>query len=145
MFTYTVAHDWDDSAQVVMDGLTAFNKPVIGPPNERKLSVISRNDKNEVIAGLLAAVNLGWMYVAWIWVAEPQRRKGIGKELMAKAETEARTLDCHHVWLTTRDFQARPFYESISYKVFAALEDYPKGHTRFFMRKCLAPSAGDRG
>jgi len=42
--------------------------------------------------------------------------------------------------LETASFEARPFYEKLGYEVFAALEDYPPGHTKFYLRKRLAPA-----
>ena len=38
-------------------------------------------------------------------------------------------------------FQARGFYEKLGYAVFGALEDYPIGHSRMFLRKTIAPAA----
>jgi iron complex outermembrane receptor protein len=44
---------------------------------------------------------------------------------------------CHSAYLDTFSFQAKPFYERCGYEVFGVLEDFPKGHQRFFMRKSL--------
>jgi N-acylglucosamine-6-phosphate 2-epimerase len=54
---------------------------------------------------------------------------------MNDAEREAKGLGCDHTHLTTLDFQAQEFYEKLGYEVFAALEDYPHGHTRIMMKK----------
>ena len=32
-------------------------------------------------------------------------------------------------------FQARPFYERLGYTIFGQIDDYPAGHTRFFLQK----------
>src|SRR6266404_1919435 len=40
--------------------------------------------------------------------------------------------------LETHSFQARPFYEKYGYQVFATLDDWPPGHSKFFLRKQLA-------
>jgi uncharacterized protein (DUF924 family) len=39
--------------------------------------------------------------------------------------------------LETTSFEARPFYEKRGYEVFATLDDYPPGHSKFFLRKRL--------
>jgi GNAT superfamily N-acetyltransferase len=56
---------------------------------------------------------------------------------MAAAEEEARRRGCHHALLDTFDFQARSLYERLGYEVFGTLDDFPRGHQRFFMRKAL--------
>src|SRR5205823_2780313 len=39
--------------------------------------------------------------------------------------------------LDTFDFQARGFYERLGYETFAEVQDFPRGHSRFFMKKTL--------
>jgi ribosomal protein S18 acetylase RimI-like enzyme len=67
------------------------------------------------------------------------RGSGAGRALMAAAESHAAATGCHSAWLDS--FQARDFYEALGYTVFGQLEDYPKGQTRWFLRKRLAPLA----
>jgi hypothetical protein len=42
--------------------------------------------------------------------------------------------------LDTFSFQARGFYEKLGYCVFGTLDDYPPGHSRFYLTKRLAGS-----
>jgi ribosomal protein S18 acetylase RimI-like enzyme len=44
------------------------------------------------------------------------RHRGIGTELMIRAENHAIARGCHSVWLDT--FQARGFYEAVEYELF---------------------------
>jgi isopentenyl diphosphate isomerase/L-lactate dehydrogenase-like FMN-dependent dehydrogenase len=39
--------------------------------------------------------------------------------------------------LETCSFQARPFYERLGDRVVGAIDNYPPGHAKFFMRKAL--------
>jgi ribosomal protein S18 acetylase RimI-like enzyme len=135
MLNYTIEHQWEEhSSRAVMEGLKTFNAGVIGRDHPQKLAVIVR-DEGQVVAGVLGETKWDWMYIAWLWVDERYRMKGIGKQLMHHAEYEAQVMGCHHAHLTTLDFQAKAFYEKLGYAVFAALEDYPQGHTRFLMKK----------
>jgi ribosomal protein S18 acetylase RimI-like enzyme len=136
MLNYTIDHEWkDEPSQAVMNGLQNFNAAFIGFDNPQKLAVTVRDGAQKIVAGLLAQTNWNWMYIGWLWVDEKYRRRGIGKQLMSDAEREAKRLGCDHTHLTTLDFQAQEFYETLGYEVFAALEDYPRGHTRFMMKK----------
>ena len=73
-------------------------------------------------------------------IPEEMRGTGVGRTLMQRAEEEALRRGCHQVWLDTFSFQARGFYEKLGYAVFGALDDYPVGHSRFFLRKTIAPA-----
>jgi len=42
---------------------------------------------------------------------------------------------CSGAWLDAFSFQARGFYEKLGYAVFGSIEDYPPGHSRFFLKK----------
>lgn len=57
---------------------------------------------------------------------------------MIEAAAAARGAESVHV--DTYDFQALGFYERNGYEVFGQLDDYPIGHTRFFLRKSLKPA-----
>ena len=56
---------------------------------------------------------------------------------MIEIERLAHERRCSYCYLDTFSFQARPFYEKLGYKVFGTLEDHPKGHTHYFMKKAL--------
>ncbi len=85
--------------------------------------------------GLSGVMSWGWLFIDAVWVHADLRGRGAGRVLMAHAEHHAVAQGCHSAWLDT--FQARAFYESIGYAVFGALEDYPPGQTRSFLRKRL--------
>ncbi len=69
-------------------------------------------------------------------------RQGLGKELLRRAEDEARACGCVGAHLDTFSFQARGLYEKQGYAAFGALPDCPPGHARFFLSKRLgAPPA----
>ena len=60
---------------------------------------------------------------------------------MQLAEREAVSRGCHGAWLDTFEFQARGFYERIGYECFGELPGYPRGFSRFFMKKILLQSS----
>ena len=76
-----------------------------------------------------------------LWVAEDVRGRGLGRRLLFAAEAAAIKRGSRGAWLGTFDFQSRGFYERLGYTVFAALADFPDGHTHYHLWKSLASAA----
>ena len=93
----------------------------------------------QILVGLAGETYCGWLFVRYLWVSDELRGRGVGRELMARAEARARELGCHSAWLDTFSFQAPGFYEKLGYEEFGRL-DYPPGHHKHFLRKRLTPS-----
>ena len=97
-------------------------------------SVIART----TMGGLLGGIWGGWLRISYLWVDEAARGKRWATRLMDTAEAYAVERGCHSAELDTHSFQARPFYERRGYEVFGELDDYPKGHKKYFLRKQLS-------
>lgn len=97
-----------------------------------------KSEEGEILGGLLGQIWAGWLYVGTLAVHEPVRGHGYGTKLLARAEQYAVGRGCTNAWLNTFSFQARPLYERLGYRVFGTLDDYPQGHSLFFMTKRLA-------
>jgi GNAT superfamily N-acetyltransferase len=119
--------------------LVAFNESRAGPSGYRALVVELRDPEGAVVGGLWGSTGYGWMYVQLLAVPESLHGQGWGSRLMALAEEEAIKRGCDAAWLDTFEFQARGFYERLGYTCFATLPEYPKGSSRYFMRKALTP------
>lgn len=107
--------------------------------NYRPLSVFLRDDGNSTVGGIIGATVWGWLEIKLLWVSAEHRDQGFGTKLVRAAEAEAERRGCHHALVDTFDFQARGFYERMGYERFGRLDDYPKGHARFFFQKQLIP------
>jgi ribosomal protein S18 acetylase RimI-like enzyme len=57
---------------------------------------------------------------------------------MEAAEFEAKGRNCHAAYVDTFSFLALDFYQKLGYTIFGSLEDFPKGHTRYFLKKVFA-------
>ena len=132
----------DDPAEadveVLPNGLEAFNERQ-WPQHPRwlPLAVFVRN-QGGIVAGLAGETYCGWLFIKYLWVSEGLRGRGVGRELMARAEARARDRGCHSAWLDTFSFQAPGFYEKLGYEEFGRL-DYPPDHQRHFLGKRLTP------
>ena len=70
-------------------------------------------------------------------VAPEARSQGVGRALLAAAETLARERGCHAAWLDTYDHQGPDYYPCLGWIMFGELPDFPKGGNRRFYRKAL--------
>jgi GNAT superfamily N-acetyltransferase len=140
--SFQVCKTSDDSESLrndrrtVGESLTGFNKEKTGCEAEF-LWVFMRDRKSRVVGGLLGYTFGDWMHVNILWVEESFRNKDNGTKLLRMAEDEAARRGCRHVDLDTMSWQARPFYERNGYTVFATLDNYPRGHSKYFMKKDL--------
>lgn len=127
-----------DDRNTIVDGLIEYNRQQGYVWNRQPLNVVARDADGRVVGGLLAEVNLGWAFVAALWVDSAARGAGVGSGLMRSAETEARRRGCVGIYLDTYSFQARPFYESLGYHLFGELENCPPAGSKYYLCKRLA-------
>ncbi|TDR72022.1 GNAT family N-acetyltransferase [Paludibacterium purpuratum] len=121
----------------IIGPLKQFNEQQAGPGGYRPLVITVKNEADEVVGGLWGATSYGWLFTQLLVVPEAARGKGLGKKILAMAEREAIARGCHSAWLDTFEFQAKGFYQQLGYTVFGELPDYPRGFSRFFLKKSL--------
>ena len=125
-----------DERAAVIGGLVEFNVAQTGTEHRdyRELYVLARRD-GELIGGLLGSTHWNWLFISHLWLAESARRSGVGRQLIEAAEQEAARRGCAHVHCDTFDFQALGFYQKLGFEIFGQLENYPPGHTRYYLQK----------
>jgi 8-oxo-dGTP pyrophosphatase MutT (NUDIX family)/GNAT superfamily N-acetyltransferase len=116
--------------------LDVYNRTFLGETGFSRVCFFVRNERGEIMAGLVGSAYARCLFVADLWVHAELRRRGIGSELLARAERRAIELGCHSVWLDTFSFQAPEFYPRFGYEVFGTL-DHPPDHRRIFLWKQL--------
>lgn len=127
----------DGPKQFVVNGVDNHNIAVTGESAYYPVQYYLRGADDEVLGGLLGQIWGGWLHIKFVWVAPPARGKGHAAAMVGLAEDYARARGCHGAHLETFSFQARPLYERLGYKVFGQIDDYPPGHTNFFLKKML--------
>ena len=131
-------HGSPGDATFVREGLALFNVATTGDSYFSPLAIYLKDERGAVLGGALGHVWGGWLDLEYLWVTEPFRGQGHGGKLLEAAEDEARSQGCHGVFLTTFSFQARPFYQEFGYEVVAEIPEYPRGHSRYVLKKTLA-------
>lgn len=126
-----------EELETIGAALAAFNESDVGPAERLAIAVVVRDDRGAIVAGVSGYTAWGWLYVQWLWVAETQRGQGLAGQMLAAAEDEARKRGCHSAYIDTFNPVALAVYQRAGYFAFGALEDFPKGRTRTFLRKSL--------
>jgi GNAT superfamily N-acetyltransferase len=114
---------------------SAHAREIIARAGFQPLAVLARDGTGQAGGLRRGARELNWAerLVSLVWVAAGLRGGGIGA-LLAAAEDEGRARGRTRAHLDTFSYQARPFYEKHGWRVFATLDDNPKGHQRLFPR-----------
>ncbi|MGI8497501.1 MAG: GNAT family N-acetyltransferase [Gemmatimonadaceae bacterium] len=126
-----------EDVETVGKGLRQFNVERLGDPSYQEMVVLARDPSGEVVGGLIGEMRWNALYVAKLWVHADHRGRGIGRALLTAAEARAREQGRTRVSLDTFEFQARPFYERLGYRLFGTLEGYPTGYRQFYLAKRL--------
>lgn len=96
------------------------------------------DEDGKIIGGCISRMYC-WnvLYIDILWIDENMRGLGLGKRLLNSVETTAKEKGCCLIHLDTFDFQAKDFYIKFGYELFGTLEDCPKGHFRYYLKKTL--------
>lgn len=119
-----------------MDKFNAMQLSFKGEVEVLKDYVIKNN--GIVVAGIRSCFYLNeCLAINSLFVDEQYRHQGLGSFLLNKVETEVKELGAKLVHLDTFDFQAKDFYLAHGYEIFGILENCPKGHKRYYLKKIL--------
>lgn len=127
----------DDLARFLEDNVIAHSFARTGVSEWHPLGFFVRNVRGEWLGGCMGYIWGGWLQIRWLWVTEALRGQGYGRRLMDAAEEMGVERGAQSSTLETHNPEALQFYRARGYEVFAALEDYPPGHSKFFLRKAL--------
>jgi ribosomal protein S18 acetylase RimI-like enzyme len=133
--------DEDRISKELLKEVLRYNAQKAGPLNDARIVLTVRDGDNKMIAGLVAVYYWNGIFIDLLWVSESFRGRGIGTELMSRAETESKGRGGEIAFLSTWSFQAPAFYERLGYRAFGTLEGMPPGATRTWYWKHLGNDA----
>lgn len=136
--TFTIASEPEaksDEIAVVREGLHRFNFYATGLTQHHDVNLFIRDAGGAIRGGLLGYVWGEWLHITDLWMADDCRRRGLGSQLLERAEQQASRVGARGAFLSTFDFQAPEFYTNHGYEIYGALTGYPPGHTEFHLRK----------
>lgn len=130
-----------DAYMPIWAPLLAFNQKAVGDAEGLAFALTITAPGDDVVQGGLWGLSLwGSFYIGLVVAPEGARGRGLGSELMLRAQAEATARGCRDMWLDTYAFQARAFYEGLGFKVFGQIDGPAPMFPRFFMRKDLSAS-----
>jgi ribosomal protein S18 acetylase RimI-like enzyme len=127
-----------NDVQLLDERLYEFNRAATGIDDGRALGVFVRDHSGNIVGAAAGHTWGGTCELRQVWVAEAQRRAGLGRRLVTAAEAEATRRGCSQLVLMTHSFQAPDFYRKLGFEVISELPDYPRGHAYLLLRKRLA-------
>ncbi|MCH7370936.1 GNAT family N-acetyltransferase [Aeromonas sp. MR16] len=116
-------------------GLSGYNQAIAGTHLREQIASFIKDERGEVLGGILADIKWGWLHVDWLWIDERIRKDGWGGRLLATMEEYAQSKGITRFHLETTSFQALLFYQKQGYTVFGELPDMPPGHITYFLKK----------
>lgn len=141
MKTYVIEKSTKDEYDLVDDGIVKYNAskvPFTQEPSFVSINRVIKDVNEEVLAGINTLLYC-WncLYIDVLWIKEEHRNKGYGTVLLNEIEKISKEKGCNLIHLDTFDFQAKDFYIRHGYEVFGVLDDCPKGHKRYYMKKSI--------
>lgn len=122
----------------IQRGLFDANVAYTGDGHFDAVWVVARDGNSNVIGGVVGEAYWGWVNFSAVWVHPAWRRKGLASQMLQTAEAEAVRLGYTQAYLDTFSFQAPELYLRAGYEIFGALDNFPVGAKRLFLRKALA-------
>lgn len=139
MDNYVIKESNIKDMDIIIERLVEYNLSKVPLVQDEEFIWINRiveNPKGEIIAGIIGKLYC-WncLYVDTLWVKSDYRKEGLGSKLLRTVEDAAKEKGCSLIHLDTFDFQGKDFYIKHGYEIFGVLDDCPKGHKRYFMKK----------
>ncbi|WP_055668584.1 GNAT family N-acetyltransferase [Desnuesiella massiliensis] len=117
--------------------LQDYNSHFFEIKDEPNFTISEIDEYNELIGGIVCTIAGQWLEIDFLWVKDDQRRKGLGKKLLFEAEKIGIKNKCTKAFLTTMNFQAKPFYLKHGYEIVYIQKCYPLINEKYFMEKTL--------
>jgi ribosomal protein S18 acetylase RimI-like enzyme len=114
-----------------------YNAAATGHDDGESFTAVREGSAGDIEAGVSGYTWCGCCYIAYLWVAETLRGRGIGSELMQAVEKHARAKACRVMFVATHSFQAPEFYRRMGFEQVASMVDHPVGHSSIFYAKRL--------
>lgn len=98
--------------------------------------IVTVKDKSGKLVGGISGVTIYKNFlINVLWVDINQRGKGLGKELMQRAEQFVKDRECLVAQVDTLSFQAPEFYQKLGFKIKGIISGFEGSPERYFLLK----------
>ncbi|MEQ1889572.1 MAG: GNAT family N-acetyltransferase [Alphaproteobacteria bacterium] len=118
-----VSHQPDETlVSELRENLRSYNFAAAGEYALDPFLITHRSEKNALMGGVFAYLRFQWLIIDLLWVHEDYRRRGLGAQLLQKAEEIALSYGVNRFRLNTASFQkGLSLYQTQGYEIFAEL------------------------
>ena len=134
-----VVEDSPDPADLALleERVAAAAIAAAGVGEDRPFGIFVRDGERRILAGISGMTWGGCCELHAMWVDEPLRGHGLGRALLAAAESVARARRCALVEFFAYDLLAAGLYERLGYETVGMIEGCPVGSAARWYRKML--------
>jgi ribosomal protein S18 acetylase RimI-like enzyme len=133
-FEVLTSHD-SEVFETLVSELREFNFSHMGTEKPQPLSAVAKDDNGNIIGGVSGRTIYNQFLIEVLWIADSFRRQGLGRDLMALAEDEAKLRGCLAAQVDTLSFQAPDFYQKLGFEVVGKIDGIPDSPERYFLIK----------
>ncbi len=126
-----------EETKQIWRGIAENAKQVSGLDAGNGFAFYLKDESQMILGGCSGYIFYGSIYVDLLWVHESLRNQHYGAQLMQHAEALGRENQCKIMTVNTMDFEARPFYEKLGFKVEFERTGFVGGDSMFFLKKDL--------
>ncbi len=111
---------------------------------ERKFFLIAKLESGILVGGIRGSTSFDWLRIEQMAVSPEYRRTGIGRRLVAAAESLGIESHCCFSYVDSMSYQVPEFYEKLGYREVGRLPNWDsQGHDKvFFMRQLGSTTNG---
>lgn len=138
-YTFTVTEEQDTFYRKYLARKLRESTHATEPPyhvDATPLDISMDDIEGDVVAGIAAETLGDCLNIDMLWVSQSLRGRGIGQQLVHKAEDIAFERGCTRVRVST--IGAVDFYQKLGYTIAGRLQQFPEGHTVTWLTKTLA-------
>lgn len=122
--------------QQISKAVIAHDRAAVGAGSPQPLACLVR-ENGHLIGGAAGRMELGRLYVEYLWVDAGHRGKGLGNRLLVGIEGAAKGAGCKECLIESLSRKTAAMYERAGYRAYAQIDNYIPGLTLYVLLKSL--------